>query len=114
MAIHIRWREFIVTLGSAAAAWPLAVRAQQPTKLPTIGFLGSASPATENQRVTALMQRLHQLGWIEGRTIAVELRWAEGRTERAAGDFAGRRQRLACAAAMSAFRAKQKHTDAVS
>jgi len=77
-------REFITLLGGAAAAWPLAARAQQPGMLPTIGYLGSATPATQGQWVAAFVQRLRELGWIEGRTIAIEYRWAEGRTERAA------------------------------
>ena len=76
-------REFITLLGGAAA-WPLAVRAQQPGMLPTIGYLGSATPATQGQWVAAFVQRLRELGWIEGRTIAIEYRWAEGRAERAA------------------------------
>jgi putative ABC transport system substrate-binding protein len=76
-------REFITLLGGAAA-WPLAARAQQPGTLPTIGYLGSATPATQGQLVAAFVQRLRELGWIEGRTIAIEYRWAEGRAERAA------------------------------
>ena len=83
MASHIERRKFLATLGGAAA-WPLAVRAQQAGKLPTIGYLGSATPATQGQWVAAFVQRLRELGWIEGRTIAIEYRWAEGRTERAA------------------------------
>jgi putative ABC transport system substrate-binding protein len=82
MASHIERRKFLATLGGAAAAWPLAARAQQPTKLPTIGYLGSARPATESQRMAAFVQRLRELGWIEGRTVVIEYRWAEGRTER--------------------------------
>jgi putative tryptophan/tyrosine transport system substrate-binding protein len=74
-------REFITLLGGAAT-WPLAARAQQPTKLPTIGFLGATTPSTQTQRTTAFVQRLRQLGWIEGRTVAIEYRWAEGRYER--------------------------------
>jgi putative tryptophan/tyrosine transport system substrate-binding protein len=77
-------REFITLLGSAAAAWPLAARAQQPGKLPIVGSLGSATPATQGQWAAAFVQRLRELGWIEGRTIAVEYRWAEGRDQRAA------------------------------
>jgi putative tryptophan/tyrosine transport system substrate-binding protein len=50
--------------------------------VPTIGFLGSASPSSESQRVAALVQRLRELGWIDGRNIAIEYRWAEGRNER--------------------------------
>ena len=65
-----------------AAAWPLAARAQQPAKLPTIGFLGAATPSAWGQWVAAFVQRLRELGWIEGRTVAIEYRWAEGRNER--------------------------------
>jgi putative ABC transport system substrate-binding protein len=80
----VKRREFITLLGSAAAAWPLAARAQQAGKLPTIGFLVSGTPASHGQWFAALVQRLRELGWIEGRTVAIEYRWAEGRTERAA------------------------------
>jgi len=69
-------------LGGATAAWPLAARAQQPAKLPTIGFLGGTTPATWSLFVAAFVQRLRELGWSEGRTIAIEYRWAEGRGER--------------------------------
>ena len=78
-------REFITLLGGAAAAWPFAARAQQqPGKLPTIGYSGGGTPLTESQRVAAFVQRLRELGWTEGRTVAIEYRWAEGRNERAA------------------------------
>jgi putative tryptophan/tyrosine transport system substrate-binding protein len=77
----MRRREFITLLGGTAAAWPLAARAQQPGKLPTIGFLGGASALVESQWAAAFVQRLHQLGWTEGRTVAIEYRWAEGRNE---------------------------------
>jgi putative tryptophan/tyrosine transport system substrate-binding protein len=79
----IRRREFLL-LGGAAAAWPLTARAQQPTMLPTIGYLGPATPSIESQWVAALVRQLRERGWIEGRTIAIEYRWAEGRTERTA------------------------------
>jgi ABC-type uncharacterized transport system substrate-binding protein len=75
-------RKFITLLGGAAAAWPLAARAQQPEKLPTIGFLGSSTPAAWSAWTAAFVQRLRELGWIEGRTVAIEYRWAEGRSER--------------------------------
>jgi putative ABC transport system substrate-binding protein len=84
MATYIRRREFIFTLGGAAAAWPLAARAQQVGKLPTIGYLGSGTPSTHGQWAVAFVQRLRELGWIEGRTVAIEVRWAEGRNERLA------------------------------
>jgi putative ABC transport system substrate-binding protein len=74
-------REFIAGLGGAAV-WPMVARGQQPPNMPTIGNLGPTTPAVESQRVAAFVQRLHELGWIEGRTIAIEYRWAEGRSER--------------------------------
>ena len=78
----MRRREFITLLGGAAAAWPRAARAQQPGKLPAIGFLGESTPPAQSERTAAFVQRLRELGWIEGRTIAIEYRWAEGRAER--------------------------------
>jgi putative tryptophan/tyrosine transport system substrate-binding protein len=75
-------REFIAGLG-IAAAWPLAVRAQQPGKMPTIGFLGFSRTITENEGTAPFLRRLRELGWVEGRNIAVEYRWTEGRTEAA-------------------------------
>jgi putative ABC transport system substrate-binding protein len=74
-------REFISLFGGAAAAWPLAASAQQAGKLPTIGYLGSGTPATQGQWTAAFVQRLRDLGWIEDRTVAIEYRWAEGRNE---------------------------------
>jgi putative ABC transport system substrate-binding protein len=74
-------RAFITLLG-AAAAWPIAARAQQAAKILTIGYLGPTTPAVESQRVAAFVQRLRQLGWSEGRNLAIEYRWAEGRSER--------------------------------
>jgi putative ABC transport system substrate-binding protein len=77
----VRRRDFIILLGGAATAWPLAVRAQQAGKLPTIGFLGADASAF-SPWTTAFVTRLRELGWIENRTIAIEYRWSEGRTER--------------------------------
>ena len=74
----------IVTLGSAAAAWPLAVRAQQPAKLPTIGFLGPGTPSPWGRWTPVFVKRLRELGWIEGRTVAIEYRWGKGFDEIAA------------------------------
>src|SRR5262245_60992954 len=81
MTANMKRREFITLLGGVVAAWPLAARAQQMGKLPTIGYLGSGTPATQSAWVAAFVQRLPELGWIEGRTVAVEYRWAEGRDD---------------------------------
>jgi putative ABC transport system substrate-binding protein len=78
----MRRRQFIALVGGAAAAWPLVARAQQPGKLPTIGFLGAATPVATSQWTAAFMQRLRELGWVDGRNVAIEYRWAEGRAER--------------------------------
>jgi putative ABC transport system substrate-binding protein len=78
----MRRRDFIAGVAGLGAAWPLAVRAQQPAKLLTIGFLGSSTAAAQSQWTAAFVQRLHELGWTEGRNIAIEYRWAEGRSER--------------------------------
>jgi putative tryptophan/tyrosine transport system substrate-binding protein len=80
---RLRRRGFITLLGGGAAAWPLAAGAQ-PSKTPTVGFLGASTPAAAGQWVAAFAQRLRDLGWIEGRTVAIEYRWAEGRNERMA------------------------------
>jgi putative ABC transport system substrate-binding protein len=77
-------REFITLLGGAAAAWPLAASAQQPGKLPTVGVLGATSASAWSRWIAAFVQRLSELGWIEGRNLRVEYRWAEGSSERAA------------------------------
>jgi putative tryptophan/tyrosine transport system substrate-binding protein len=79
----VKRREFITLLGGAAAAWPLAAGAQQPA-MPVVGYLGANTPSAESQRIAAFVRRLRELGWIDGRTIAIEYRWAEGRPERAA------------------------------
>jgi len=86
-------REFITLLGGAAATWPLAARAQQARRLPTIGFLGSGTAAALGGWTAAFVKRLGELGWIEGRTVAIEYRWAEGRNERSA-EFAAEFVRL--------------------
>src|SRR5262245_21233825 len=78
----MRRRDFISLLGSAVAPWPLAASPQQSAKLPTVGLLGAGTPSAWSLWVAAFVQRLRELGWTEGRTIAIEYRWAEGRTER--------------------------------
>jgi len=76
----MRRREFI-TLISGVAVWPLAARAQ-PTKRPTVGFLGPLSQSAQTEWTAAFVQRMREHGWIVGRTVAIEYRWAEGRSER--------------------------------
>lgn len=78
----MRRREFIVVLGGAMAVCPAIVPAQLGAKQPTIGFLGSSTPQAMSGWTAAFVKRLRELGWIEGRTFAIEYRWGEGRSER--------------------------------
>jgi putative tryptophan/tyrosine transport system substrate-binding protein len=75
-------REFMALIGAAGASLPFAAHAQQAGKLPTIGFLSVSPPVAWSHFVAAFEQRLRELGWVNGRTVAIEYRWAEGRTER--------------------------------
>jgi putative ABC transport system substrate-binding protein len=102
-------RDMIALLGGAAA-WPVAARAQQPAKLPTIGFLSPASPSSWVPWTDAFMKRLRELGWIDGRTVAIEYRWAEGRPERyaeIAAEFVRLKVDVIVTAGSSAVAAKQ-------
>jgi putative ABC transport system substrate-binding protein len=76
----MRRRKFVTLLGGAAVGWPLAARAQQ-AKRPTIGYLGATTAAGERPRTDAFVQRLRELGWIEGETVEIQYRWGESRTE---------------------------------
>jgi len=88
-------REFITLLGGAAAAgWPLVARAQQPAKLPTIGYLNGVSAAEWARPMAGFHRGLGEMGFVEGRNVAIEYRWAEGRFDRMpamAGDLIGRK-----------------------
>jgi ABC-type uncharacterized transport system substrate-binding protein len=75
-------RAFIAIVGGSILAGPLAVEAQTAGKLPTIGFMGSGTAAAQSQWTAAFVQRLRELGWSDGRNVAIEYRWAEGRSER--------------------------------
>jgi putative ABC transport system substrate-binding protein len=79
----VKRREFISLLGGAAAAWPVVARAQQ-AKTATIGLLGTGTAAAQSQWTAAFVQRMRELGWVDGRNLAIEYRWAEGLTERLA------------------------------
>ena len=109
-------RDFIALIGGVAGACPLAARAQQAGKLPTIGFLGAATPSAWSQRVAAFVQRLRELGWTEGRTVVVEYRWAEGRSERfleIAAEFAQLKVDVIVAAGTPAILAARQATSVV-
>jgi putative ABC transport system substrate-binding protein len=105
----VKRRAFITLLGGAAT-WPLAARAQQPAKLATIGFLGPASASAFSSWTAAFAKRLRELGWIEGRTVAIEYRWAEGRSERfaeIAGEFVRLKVDVILTAGAAGFAARQ-------
>src|SRR5271154_953287 len=85
LGVHMQRREFIAGLGAAGmAALSNAARAQQPGRLPVIGYLGPSSPENTGPSTAAFLQRLRDLGWVEGRTVTIAHRWAEGRPERVA------------------------------
>jgi putative ABC transport system substrate-binding protein len=105
-------RQFITLLGGAAA-WPLAARAQPTAKLPTIGFLGTAAASAWAPWTAAFVQRLRELGWIEGRTVAIQYRWAEGRAERwaeFAAEFVGLKVDVIVSGGNAAVAAKRAST----
>jgi len=78
----MRRRQFLAIIGGVGAARPFSLRAQQATKLPSVGFLGAGTPSGWSRWTAAFLVRLHELGWVEGRTMSIEYRWAEGHSER--------------------------------
>jgi putative tryptophan/tyrosine transport system substrate-binding protein len=112
----VKRREFITLLGGAVATWSLAARAQQAGKLPTIGFLGAGTLSAWSLWVASFVQRLRELGWIEGRTVAIEYRWAEGRTERfdeIAAEFVRRKVDVIVTSATAAIVAAKQATSVI-
>ena len=90
----MRRRDFVILLGGGILVWTQRVSAQQPGELPIIGYMGQGTPAAEAKRVAAFVGRLRELSWIEGRTVLIEYRWTEGRSDLAAdiaGEFARRK-----------------------
>jgi putative tryptophan/tyrosine transport system substrate-binding protein len=106
-------REFITLLGGAAAACPFAARAQQTPGLPSIGSSSPMTASVENRRVAAFVQRLRELGWVEGRTVAIKARWAEERSERTAeivAEFVGEKVDVIVAAGTASALAAEQGT----
>jgi ABC-type uncharacterized transport system substrate-binding protein len=112
---QLKRRDFITLFGGATAAWPLAARAQQAA-IPVIGFLVAGTPLSHGQWVAAFVQRLRELGWIEGRTIAIEYRWGEGRNERfaeIAAEFVRRKVDVIVTSATAAVVAAKQATSVI-
>jgi putative tryptophan/tyrosine transport system substrate-binding protein len=104
-------RRDVIALVGGAAAWPLAARAQQhAVRLPTIGFLGQSTAENWTPWTAAFVRRLHELDWIEGRTVAIEYRWSHGRTDlfaEFAAEFVRRRVDVIVSGGVGALAAKQ-------
>jgi putative ABC transport system substrate-binding protein len=112
----LKRREFMTLLGGAAVSWPRGARAQQPGKLLTIGFLVPGTSSSHGQPVAAFVQRLRELGWIEGHNLAIEYRWAEGRSERfteIAAEFVQRKVDAIVTASTAAVLAAKQATSVI-
>src|SRR5258706_16453856 len=106
-------RTFITLLGGAAASWPLAVRAQQPT-MPVVGFLHSGSPEPNVNRVAAFRRGLGEAGYVEGQNVAIEFRWAADQDDRLpdlAADLIRRRGAAVATPGSSVARDQSRHHD---
>jgi putative ABC transport system substrate-binding protein len=112
----MRRREFIAFVCATAATWPVAARAQKSGKLPVIGFLGASTASVWNPFVDAFLQRLHELGWIDGSTVAIDYRWAQGRDElyaQFAAEFVRRKVDVIVTAGTDATLAVEKATSEI-
>src|SRR5215831_9920059 len=111
--LDMKRREFIGLVGGGGlllAAKVKRARAQQPAKVPTIGFLGTTTASAWGPWTAAFVQRLRELGWIEGRNLAIEYRWANGRTGRfaeIAAEFVRLKVDVILAGGSAAVEAKQ-------
>jgi ABC-type uncharacterized transport system substrate-binding protein len=107
----MRRRDFLSLIGGAAVAWPLAARAQQAAKVPIIGLLAAGNNTVDDRRIKAFLQRLQQVGWINGHTAKIEIRFSDGRRESAekiAAEFAQARiDVIVTAGAVAILAAKQ-------
>jgi len=112
----MRRRDFIAGLGGAAVVGPRGAWGQQAGRLPTIGYLGATTASAHGQRVDSFLKRLSELGWIEGRTVAIEYRWAEGRTDRfdeIAAEFVRRKVDVIVTSATAAIVAAKQATSVI-
>ena len=112
----MRRREFITFLGGAAVGWPLAASAQTQPKIPRVGFAFGSTPTTVKHVFEAFRQRLRELGYVEGQTIVLEVRWAEGRLERLpelAGELVGLKADVLVAGGSAAALAAKNATQTI-